>query len=96
MQTVPSSFSREHLPKEKVMLFLWDPKGKAWEVAFTPGNNCNGYLSGGWSKFSRAHNLREGDVCIFELVGECQLQVHIFPWKMPAFALSKRRKKLSQ
>ncbi|XXG49259.1 hypothetical protein AAC387_Pa02g3491 [Persea americana] len=96
VMNVPSSFSREHLPKEKVMLFLWDPKGRACEVTFTPGNNRNGYLSGGWSEFSRAHNLREGDVCIFELIGECQLQVHIFPWKMPAFAQSKRRKKLSQ
>ncbi|RWR92107.1 hypothetical protein CKAN_02130700 [Cinnamomum micranthum f. kanehirae] len=69
VMNVPSFFSREHLPKEKNILFLWDPKGRAWEVTFTPGINQNGYLSGGWSECSRAHDLRVGDVCIFELVG---------------------------
>ena len=85
MQNVPRCFFREHLPKEKTKVFLWDAKEREWEVIFTPCGH-RGSLTAGWCAFSRANDLREGDVCIFELVGECQMQVRIFPSKRPPSA----------
>ena len=34
-------------------------------------------FGGGWMAFVRGNDLKLGDVCIFELVGKCELRVHI-------------------
>lgn len=80
MQCISAYFPREHLPKKTTTILLWDPKGSAWEVTFIL-NKCRSYLSRGWAAFSIGNNLKEGDVCIFEVVDECQMQVLIFPSK---------------
>lgn len=53
---------------------------------FIPQVPHKGSLCGGWQAFSQGNNLREGDVCLFELVGECQMQVRIFSSEMPPLA----------
>lgn len=78
MQCIPAYFLGDHLPKQKTTILLRDPKGRAWEVTFI-ADDCRSHLSGGWSAFSVGNNLKEGDVCIFEVVDECQMQMHIFP-----------------
>ncbi|KAJ8645651.1 hypothetical protein MRB53_007399 [Persea americana] len=94
--SVPAYFFREYCPKQKTSFFLWDPKERGWEVNFIPQVPHKGILSGGWQAFSKGNNLREGDVCLFELVGECQMQVRIFPSEMspPAPVKSSEETKL--
>ncbi|MCI75599.1 B3 domain-containing protein, partial [Trifolium medium] len=34
-------------------------------------------MCGGWLDFVRGNGIKVGDVCIFELKGECELRVRI-------------------
>ncbi|XP_020266865.1 B3 domain-containing protein Os11g0197600-like isoform X2 [Asparagus officinalis] len=77
LMCIPSWFVREHLPKENTVLTVWDPSGKPWKMTFIC-NNTHGALSGGWSRFSHAHNLEKYDVCVFELTKPTHLKVHIY------------------
>lgn len=74
---VPSWFAKEYLPKENTVLTVWDPAGKPWKITYI-SYNTHGALSGGWGKFSYAHNLEKFDVCVFELIQENQLKAHIY------------------
>ncbi|XP_068655196.1 B3 domain-containing protein Os01g0723500-like isoform X2 [Aristolochia californica] len=73
---IPSSFSRNHLPRRNVKLSLRDPKGQSWKVNYL--SQSKDILIGGWPAFARSNNLREGDGCIFELVEKSVMQVHVF------------------
>lgn len=66
-----------HLPLEKTELVLRDPSGKAWTVLYIPCRR-EVILSRGWKAFATGNNIEEGDFCVFELIGELQLRVHIF------------------
>ncbi|KAH7651328.1 B3 DNA binding domain-containing protein [Dioscorea alata] len=74
--TLPTPFSREHLPRRRTNLVFRDPNGQAWVIMFIPG--MRNWLSGGWPAFARGNNLEEGDICVFELVGPIEFHVHIF------------------
>lgn len=74
---LPSAFRDKHLPKRSCMVDLQDPEGRSWKVRYV----CSGYtkiFSAGLSSFVRINDLKVGDVCIFELVGELKFEVHIF------------------
>ncbi|XP_031482524.1 B3 domain-containing protein Os11g0197600-like [Nymphaea colorata] len=73
---LPTKF-RNYLPSTASDLTLWDPSGKPWPVRYVCSSLYGG-LSGGWVKFTLHHNIEEGDVCIFELIKEKELKVHIF------------------
>lgn len=32
---------------------------------------------GGWMAFVRGNDVHFGDICIFELIGKCEMRVHI-------------------
>ncbi|XP_058069232.1 B3 domain-containing protein Os01g0723500-like [Magnolia sinica] len=74
---IPISFSRLYLPTERTTLLVRDPTGRPWEVNYLYRNG-RGFLSGGWPAFSRSNSLKKGDFCAFELVGQKEIQVHIF------------------
>lgn len=84
MLGIPTYFMRKYLPKRNTSISLIDPTGRPWEVNFVR-HLCKrgGSFSGGWPAFSHGNNLREEDVCMFELVGECRMRVHIFRSEMP-------------
>lgn len=81
MQNLPSCFTREHLPKRKTIFSVRDPEGRGWDVIYIPHVSGRGCLSGGWGAYARANNLEIGDICVFEVVGECQMKVHVFHWR---------------
>ncbi|KAJ8628167.1 hypothetical protein MRB53_021474 [Persea americana] len=74
--SIPSYFVRKYLSKGKASISLIDPKGRPWLVILLC--TSRGSFSGGWIAFSLDNNLREGDACMFELVGKCRMRVHIF------------------
>ncbi|OMO69550.1 hypothetical protein CCACVL1_19433 [Corchorus capsularis] len=67
-------FCFKHLPEEDKMLVLEDEEGKKYETKYLVDKVG---LSGGWRGFSIAHNLVEGDVCVFHLVKPTKFKVYI-------------------
>ncbi|KAK9286468.1 hypothetical protein L1049_014865 [Liquidambar formosana] len=78
IQPIPLSFAETNLPKcsTKKMILL-NPKGRSWEVMCLYNGNRYAF-SGGWGAFVHGNKLKIGDNCIFELVDEDKMQVHIF------------------
>ncbi|KAK9109021.1 hypothetical protein Sjap_017081 [Stephania japonica] len=76
---LPTQFSKEHLHfKTPRRFFLHNLEGTKWSVRALPKPPTK-LLAGGFRNFSRDNNLQLGDYCVFELVDENELKVHIFP-----------------
>lgn len=54
------------------MIVLEDENGKSYETKYLAHKVG---LSGGWRAFSIEHNLLEGDVVVFHLVGKTKFKV---------------------
>ena len=80
MQNIPYKFSTAHLPNSKTKIVLQNLKGESWTVNSVPTTrvNTSHTLCGGWMAFVRGNDIKIGDICIFELVLECELRVHVF------------------
>ncbi|KAF7800761.1 B3 domain-containing transcription factor VRN1-like [Senna tora] len=78
---VPASFSRTYMRKPSCVK-LQDSNGQQWVVSCYRDHGSVMRMSKGWINFARAKNLREGDVCVFELIERKKivLKVTIFPW----------------
>ena len=70
---MPDSYARAYMGKVDCVT-LQGGNGKRWLV------NCNTSesrpavrLRGGWIEFAMANNLKEGDVCVFELIQQKDL-----------------------
>ncbi|VFQ99137.1 unnamed protein product [Cuscuta campestris] len=76
---VPSQFSKEHLPSCRTEIVLHNLKGQRWSVNSIPTTRVQTLhtFCGGWMAFVRDNDIRLGDICIFELVGKCEMRVHI-------------------
>ncbi|CAN1190874.1 B3 domain-containing protein Os05g0481400 [Linum perenne] len=71
---LPGPFCRANLPLEDTTVTLEDEDGKEFNIKYI------GYktgLSAGWRLFCVAQNLLEGDVLVFQLVGNCRFRVYI-------------------
>lgn len=79
IQNIPYQFSMEHLPNCKIKVTLHNLKGERWTVNSVPTTrvHTSHTLCGGWMAFVRDNNIMVGDICIFELVNECELRVRI-------------------
>lgn len=79
LQNIPYKFSMAHLPNSKIKIVLQNLKGECWTVNSVPTTrvNTSHTLCGGWIAFVRCNDIKVGDICIFELVRECELRVHI-------------------
>ncbi|KAE8100598.1 hypothetical protein FH972_018483 [Carpinus fangiana] len=77
---IPYKFSTAHLPNSKTKIVLQNLKGESWTVNSVPTTrvNTSHTLCGGWMAFVRGNDIKIGDICIFELVLECELRVHVF------------------
>ncbi|PNY13400.1 B3 domain-containing protein [Trifolium pratense] len=78
-QNVPSKFSKVHLPNTKIQITLHNLKGEQWTVNAVPTTKLHSShtMCGGWLDFVRGNDIKLGDVCIFELIGKCELRVRI-------------------
>ncbi|TVU26284.1 hypothetical protein EJB05_28823 [Eragrostis curvula] len=76
---IPCEFVREYLPQTAKKMTLWDPQGKPWEVQYVYYSERSvAAFSGGWGKFAVGNNLEKFDVCVFELLKEDNIKVHIY------------------
>lgn len=77
---VPYQFSMEYLPKCKTEIVLRNLKGVSWTVNSVPTTrvHTSHTFCGGWLAFVRNNEIKMGDICIFELVGKCEMCVHLF------------------
>ncbi|KAK1436567.1 hypothetical protein QVD17_02348 [Tagetes erecta] len=76
---VPYQFATAYLPNCKVKIVLYNSKGESWPVNSIPTTRVqtSHTFCGGWLAFVRGNNINVRDVCIFELVGKCQMRVNI-------------------
>ncbi|KAL6011298.1 hypothetical protein ACLOJK_001743 [Asimina triloba] len=74
----PYKFITRWLPRETCEMIVWDPAGRRFIIKFVNTGKRMCGLSAGWKLFCIANNLEEDDVCVFELIKEKELQVHIF------------------
>ncbi|XP_059279245.1 putative B3 domain-containing protein Os03g0621600 isoform X1 [Lycium ferocissimum] len=76
---VPYQFSMEHLPKCRTEIVLHNLKGECWTVNSIPTVKVQTLhtFCGGWSAFVRDNDIQMGDICIFELIGNNEMRVHI-------------------
>ncbi|KAM3237247.1 B3 domain-containing protein isoform X1 [Capsicum annuum] len=76
---IPYQFATEYLPNCKVKILLHNLKGKTWTVNSIPTTRVqtSHTFCGGWLSFVRENNIDLGDICIFELVRECELRVRV-------------------
>ncbi|KAM7263869.1 hypothetical protein ACFE04_001552 [Oxalis oulophora] len=71
---LPGPFCRTHLPHADTTVTIEDESGELFEIKYI------GYktgLSAGWRQYCVAHNLLEGDVLIFQLIGPRRFKVYI-------------------
>ncbi|XP_027189765.1 B3 domain-containing protein Os01g0723500-like isoform X2 [Cicer arietinum] len=76
---IPYQFSMSHFPNCKIKIILHNLKGEHWTVNSVPTTrvHTSHTLCGGWMAFVRGNNIKVGDVCIFELIRECELRVRV-------------------
>ncbi|KAK2969395.1 hypothetical protein RJ640_020338 [Escallonia rubra] len=76
---VPFQFSMVHLPNCRTEVTLRNLRGECWTVNSIPTTRVQTLhtFCGGWMAFVRDNDIQMGDICIFELVGNCELRVHI-------------------
>ncbi|GAV84685.1 B3 domain-containing protein [Cephalotus follicularis] len=70
-------FARAHLPDFKTKITLRTCENRSWEVTYLC-NKSYRMFSGGWTSFARENKLEIGNNCIFEVVAQDELRVHIF------------------
>ncbi|KAJ6892028.1 B3 domain-containing transcription factor VRN1-like [Populus alba x Populus x berolinensis] len=67
---VPLEFTQRHMSNAPRCIKLQVSDGREWPIQINR-NRCR-YLSisKGWNEFSQENNLKEGDVCVFELINK--------------------------
>ncbi|KAK3195657.1 hypothetical protein Dsin_026967 [Dipteronia sinensis] len=68
---VPLEFSKKYfIGRDTKLIKLRDHDGKEWAVELSRyrPKGGGGDLTHGWTKFSNDKNLKEGDICMFELI----------------------------
>ncbi|XP_019262063.1 PREDICTED: B3 domain-containing protein Os11g0197600-like [Nicotiana attenuata] len=75
---VPKSFC-EQLSESanKTTVILSNSEGKKWKVNFVLQKGYHAFC-GGWKQFVKDNKLKEGDVCVFQLVNTNELKVSVF------------------
>ncbi|OWM66235.1 hypothetical protein CDL15_Pgr013452 [Punica granatum] len=71
---LPGYFSREYLPHEDVTLVIENEDGVCYETRYF---SRDAMLGAGWRQFCHAHQLKEGDVLVFQLVEPTKLKAYI-------------------
>ncbi|KAM5580093.1 hypothetical protein ABKV19_009702 [Rosa sericea] len=76
---VPVNFARSFIKQEKQTVML-QVKDRSWPVSLISYKPCATSIGQGWAAFAKENCLREGDVCIFDLIemNDIVLKGHIF------------------
>ncbi|KAL7125296.1 hypothetical protein ABFS83_14G108300 [Erythranthe nasuta] len=71
---LPKPFCDAHIPKKDGWIVLLDENDRGHNTKYLVGSHS---LSSGWKSFSVAHELREGDVLVFQLIEPCKFKIYI-------------------
>lgn len=79
---IPSKFAAKHLAERSHDILLLRPNRKGWCVKYYyhERSTRGGFTCTRWNKFIRDNKLREGDVCVFELLkgmSKVTMMVHV-------------------
>uniref|UniRef100_A0A5B7AQQ3 TF-B3 domain-containing protein n=1 Tax=Davidia involucrata TaxID=16924 RepID=A0A5B7AQQ3_DAVIN len=76
---IPYQFSMTNLPNCRTEIVLRNLRGESWTVNSVPTTKVQTLhtFCGGWMAFVRGNDIQMGDICIFELIGKCEMRVHI-------------------
>ncbi|KAL6967297.1 hypothetical protein U1Q18_033100 [Sarracenia purpurea var. burkii] len=76
---IPYQFSMAHIPESKMEIVLRNLRGQCWTVNSVPSIRVQTLhtFCGGWMAFVRDSDIQMGDICSFELIGKCEMCVHI-------------------
>ncbi|GAB4839379.1 hypothetical protein Ancab_028903 [Ancistrocladus abbreviatus] len=76
---IPVQFSTSHLPRSRTNVVLQNLEGDRWTLSSIPTTKRRTMhtLCGGWPAFVRDNSIKIEDVCIFELIGNCEMRVRI-------------------
>lgn len=76
---IPAWFTIQHLSsyRSKTKVAILNLEGHHWAVNFINKRGNQSCLSVGWASFVHDNHIKEGDICIFELVGELQMHVQL-------------------
>lgn len=75
MQCIPLAFGNTHLKNTKEFN-LQVSNGDSWKVTCVErwySNIQRFEMGNGWRAFARDNNLKEGDICVFELIKNTQI-----------------------
>ncbi|KAK4401597.1 hypothetical protein Sango_0900400 [Sesamum angolense] len=75
---IPKPFSRIHLRPSRQILIRQNSEGISWRASILVTSSKHLSITGGWKAFSDDNLIKKGDICIFELVEQNTMQVHIF------------------
>lgn len=76
VQLLPCKFVKDYLPRKSGSIELRNGEGKSWSVKYL-FRIYYATFSAGWSAFARDNRLKVGDECIFELVEDKVMHVHV-------------------
>ncbi|KAM3329577.1 hypothetical protein ACQJBY_026555 [Aegilops geniculata] len=71
---LPSDFCNKHLPKKNTTFVLEDEDGHNYDAKYLGAKQG---LSAGWRAFAINHDLKVGDVVVFQLVSSAKFKVYI-------------------
>lgn len=76
---LPVQFSTKHLPNCRTNVILQNSKGDSWALTSVPTVRVQTMhtLCGGWTAFVRDNDIKLEDICIFELIGDCEMRVRV-------------------
>ncbi|KAI3922305.1 hypothetical protein MKX01_005994 [Papaver californicum] len=76
---MPAQFAKLFLTEQGQTVTLWVSDGRLWHVRCTTSSppKYQAHLLKGWSEFVLGNHLKEGDVCVFELVDKDNLEINV-------------------
>ncbi|KAJ4822544.1 hypothetical protein Tsubulata_038199, partial [Turnera subulata] len=78
---VPTKFKNKYVPRTPLDVIVQLPDGRAWHLEMKWRDGL--YFQKGWQRFYEDNDLKEGDICIFELIETrfFSLKLTLFPAK---------------
>ena len=73
-QGLPSDFCNKHLPKKDTAIVLEDEDGHNYDAKYLGAKQG---LSAGWRGFAINHDIKVGDVVVFQLVSSAKFQASV-------------------
>ena len=72
---MPTDFCKKHLPKQDTRIMLEDENGEDHHTTYLGSRQG---LSGGWRGFTIKHDIKVGDVLVFQLVESTKFKASSF------------------